>query len=317
MSEVDPPAGEPEVEVSGGAAQERPPRTQTPDGLPLGPKVFGPWAWITVILPLIVYLCGNTFGGYLEGMRVEHVKKEEAKNGATDPVAADDLFTDTESAKTDVPEGMTSWFQRWFPWKQTWYPSTYTLTIALVTVLILCGLPGYFRAPFRITPWGIGVGILGIVVWLGLWYLDEKLLGLGSLISPFLGGKRSEFNPFEALKDNPTWMYQFLGIRLFGMILVVPLIEEFFIRGFLMRYVDDPDWDQIPLGLATYKAVVGVMIYAAVSHPGELFAAVAWFGLITWLYLKTKNIWDCVIAHSITNALLAVYVLVTKTWVLW
>jgi CAAX prenyl protease-like protein len=225
------------------------------------------------------------------------------------------IFAD--EPKSDVPEPLNDWFGRWFPWKQTWYPSTYTLTIALVTLLVLCGLPGYFRAPFKITPWGFVVGVVGIVVWLGLWYLDERLLGIGSIVAPYLGATRSGFNPFEALQDTPGWVYQFLAIRLFGMIAIVPLIEEFFVRGFLMRYIDDPDWDQIPLGMATYKAVIGVLIYAAVSHPGELFAAIAWFGLVTWLYLKTRSIWDCVIAHSITNALLAAYVLSTKTWELW
>ena len=60
---------------------------------------------------------------------------------------------------------------------------------------------------------------------------------------------RSAFNPFEELADNQTFLYQFLALRLFGMIIIVPLIEEFFIRGFLMRYVDDPDWDEVPIGV--------------------------------------------------------------------
>jgi uncharacterized protein len=43
-------------------------------------------------------------------------------------------------------------------------------------------------------------------------------------------------------------------------------------------------------------------------HPAELLAAAVWFTLVTWLMLRTKNIWDCVVAHAVTNFLLGVYV---------
>ena len=42
--------------------------------------------------------------------------------------------------------------------------------------------------------------------------------------------------------------------------------------------------------------------------------AVAWFSMVTWLLLKTRNIWDCVVAHAITNLLLGVYVVATGHW---
>ncbi len=112
-------------------------------------------------------------------------------------------------------------------------------------------------------------------------------------------------------------MWQFLTIRFFGLVCLVPLVEEFFIRGFLMRYIDDPDWDQIPLGTAGRWAILGVFIYAGFTHPSEALAALPWFGMVTWLYLKTNSIWNCVIAHAITNLLLGIYVVKTGTWELW
>jgi hypothetical protein len=44
---------------------------------------------------------------------------------------------------------------------------------------------------------------------------------------------------------------------------------------------------------------------------------VAWFSLVTWLMTKTRNIWDCVAAHSVTNALLGAWVLYSGDWFLW
>ena len=44
-------------------------------------------------------------------------------------------------------------------------------------------------------------------------------------------GERPGFNPLEELEDDPTWAYGFLAIRLFGLAILVPMIEEFFLRG--------------------------------------------------------------------------------------
>jgi CAAX prenyl protease-like protein len=199
---------------------------------------------------------------------------------------------------------------------ETWYPTLYTAACLLAFVAVLIALPGYLKHPFRVSPMAIGVGVVGIFVWLGLWWLDKETLQIGHWMG---GNSRAAFNPFVELGE-PTpawWMYTFIGIRLLGLCIVIPIAEEFFARGFLMRYIEDIDWDQIPLGEATWKGLAGIIAYGAMTHPGEIVAAVAWFGLITWMYLKTKNIWDCVVAHSVTNALLAVFVIVTGTWELW
>jgi hypothetical protein len=49
-------------------------------------------------------------------------------------------------------------------------------------------------------------------------------------------------------------------------------------------------------------------------HPQEALAAAVWFSAITWLMLRTRNIWDCVAAHAVTNLLLGLYVVVTGNW---
>jgi CAAX protease family protein len=52
-------------------------------------------------------------------------------------------------------------------------------------------------------------------------------------------------------------------------------------------------------------------------HPGELLAAFVWFSLVTWLMTRTRNIWDCVAAHAVTNLLLGIYVVTQHQWQLW
>jgi CAAX prenyl protease-like protein len=175
-------------------------------------------------------------------------------------------------------------------------------------------LPGYREFPFRISPLAVGVGVVGVVLWVGICRLDvehrwlqpvlEKV-GLGGFIG---AGDRAGFNPLEQLKSQPLWAWTFLVIRFTGLALVVPIIEEFFLRGFVMRFVMEKDWWKTPFGTVNRLAIILGTAVPMLMHPGELLAAAVWFSLVTWLMLRTKNIWDCVIAHAVTNFLLGVYV---------
>jgi len=198
------------------------------------------------------------------------------------------------------------------------YPLAYTAKIALTLVAIALVLPGYRqfrRQPGLLT---VFVGAVGIVVWIGFWYLSN-LMGLTQLLTQLLGyGSRPEFNPLKELDATPVWAWTFLAIRFFGLVVVVPVIEEFFLRGFLMRMVVDQDWWKVPFGKVTAAAVAVSIVVPILSHqPGEFLAAAAWFGMVTWLMVRTRNPWDCVIAHAVTNLLLGIYVVTWQQWVLW
>jgi len=95
------------------------------------------------------------------------------------------------------------------------------------------------------------------------------------------------------------------------------VIEEFFVRGFLMRFFERAEWGTIPLGQVTWTAAVVATVYGVLAHPAEMIAAAVWFSLITLLYARTRNLWDCVVAHAITNGLLGIYILVSRDWTLW
>jgi CAAX prenyl protease-like protein len=199
------------------------------------------------------------------------------------------------------------------------YPLIYTAKIALTIAAMLFVLPGYREFPFRISPLAIVVGVAGVVLWIWLCQLQLERKALSPLgLEKLLGlGERPAYNPLEQLADTPGWAYTFLAIRFFGLALVVPIIEEFFLRGFLMRYVIAERWWKLPFGTVTPLSVaVGTLIPMSM-HPGELLAAAVWFTLVTWLMTRTRNIWDCVAAHAATNLLLGVYVVTRGQWLLW
>jgi CAAX prenyl protease-like protein len=99
--------------------------------------------------------------------------------------------------------------------------------------------------------------------------------------------------------------------------MMVPIAEELFLRGFLMRAVDCQDWQRLPLTQIGSAGLVAGTVYGVASHPSEAIAAAVWFSLVTLLMVKTGKFWNCVLAHAITNLLLGVYVCMTGNWHLW
>jgi hypothetical protein len=208
----------------------------------------------------------------------------------------------------------------WLPIAAGQYPLVYSIKMAAVAVAVALVWPVYRRFPFRVTPLGLLVGAVGGALWIGLCKLDWEeralaALGLESWLSP---GTRAAYNPLEALADNPAWLYGFLAIRFAGLALLVPIIEEFFLRGFLMRFATDADWVKVPFGTASTTAIIVGTAFPLLSHPlSEALAVLVWFSLVTWLMLRTRSIWDCIAAHAVTNLMLGIYVVATGHWELW
>jgi CAAX prenyl protease-like protein len=198
------------------------------------------------------------------------------------------------------------------------YPWVYAAKIALTVAAMIAVLPGYGQFPFRLSGLAIVVGIVGGALWIGLFWIDShyvqpalQRIGLGWFVGT---GQRSSFNPLEQLGAHSAWAWAFLAIRFFGLVAVVPVIEEFFLRGFVMRLPVEGDWWQVPFGKVNGLALVLGTAIPMLAHPAELLAAAVWFSMITWLMVRTRNIWDCVAAHALTNLILGIYVVWSGTW---
>jgi uncharacterized protein len=196
------------------------------------------------------------------------------------------------------------------------YPLVYGAKLLLTAIAVAGVLPGYAGFPLRVSWLSLAVGAVGAVLWVGICklHLEQKLLDLIG-VSGLLGvGERSAFNPFEQYPDQPLMAWGFLSLRLLGLVVLVPIIEEFFLRAFAMRFVMAQDWWQIPFGKVDLTAVLVGTGLPMLMHPGEWIAAAVWFSMITWLMVRTRNIWDCIAAHAVTNGLLGAYVLFSGDW---
>ena len=106
------------------------------------------------------------------------------------------------------------------------------------------------------------------------------------------------------------------ALRLIGLAAVVPLMEELFWRSFLMRWLDRRDFLALPARDASKIAICLSAALFATEHSlwvAGLIAGLAYAGL----YIKTNNLWAPVLAHTVTNAILGLWILATGSWHLW
>jgi membrane protease YdiL (CAAX protease family) len=63
--------------------------------------------------------------------------------------------------------------------------------------------------------------------------------------------------------------------------------------------------------------VVVTAVFAFVHLGPDMLLAAVWCLLVSALYLKTKSVGACVIAHAVSNLILGIYVMVTRQWGFW
>jgi uncharacterized protein len=158
----------------------------------------------------------------------------------------------------------------------------------------------------------VALGMLVFVVWVGpdvLWpTYREHWLFRNSFLTP--GG--TPLPPESMVKD-----YGFLAFRILGSALLVPVIEELFWRGWLMRWLIQKDFLAVPLGSYLPLAFWITAILFASEHGPYWDVGLAAGLLYNWWMVRTRSLADCILAHAVTNACLAGYVLGAGKWQYW
>ena len=158
------------------------------------------------------------------------------------------------------------------------------------------------------------VGLVGIAFWIGLCrlHLEEQA---AHYLPTWMQPKRAAFDPFQNI-TGPIMRWAFIAVRLGGLVILVPVVEELFWRGFLLRWFIAPDWQQVKLGQLSVASFVIVTLLFALAHS-EWLAAAAYCGLLNGLLYWKRDLWNCVVAHGVSNLLLGIYILSVGDWELW
>jgi CAAX prenyl protease-like protein len=198
-----------------------------------------------------------------------------------------------------------------------YFPSAYVPAYVLKAVLAAAALvlcwPAYTKIRWDYWWLGIIVGVVGIVQWvvMQLW-LQKTFAGVFLFAPP-----KDPFNPLEAF-DSDAMLYGFLFARIFSATIIVPVMEELFWRDYLWRTVLAPnDFKLASVGEWGWAPVLIVSGAFASVHGHWWLTSIVWGLMIAGLLVYTKSLGACIIAHGVTNLLLAGYVLWTRDWAFW
>ena len=164
---------------------------------------------------------------------------------------------------------------------------------------------------------GIVIGLVVVVQWISMEEFFSRHWHYPPL--PVVGGEGTvqaeHFDPEAAFGGRGLSFWLWIASRMAGAVIVVPIMEELFWRGFLLRLFESRFryFERIQLGefgLFSCFAVAGLF---ALVHPWYISAFVCAL-FYNWLMYKTRSMLACVAAHALTNLLLWVYILYFNAW---
>ncbi len=173
-------------------------------------------------------------------------------------------------------------------------------------ILLIRWWPHYRLRPPARAWFAILIGVIALILWIA----PQEWFGAAARLDGFDAGR---FGGPE------SWQYWLnVPLRFVRLVIVVPLVEEIFWRGFLLRYLIDDDFLDVPIGAFSWKSFGIVTAGFCLEHTfpdwpaailtGMLFNAVAYY---------TRSLSACVLTHAVTNLLLGLYVMHTGQWGFW
>lgn len=178
---------------------------------------------------------------------------------------------------------------------------------------------GYPRLQLKHLPGAVLSGLLVLAIWIlpeSEWVSDfssfQTFYRTVGLQMPWEFTPAAESSPYAP--EEAGWVLTLF--RLGGSAVVIAVIEEFFWRSWLTRWLNKEDFLSVDPGAVSTKSIVIASLLFATAHTRWIAALLC--GLIWgFYYRKTRDIWAVSIAHVITNFLLGLYVLTTGNYGFW
>jgi CAAX prenyl protease-like protein len=185
----------------------------------------------------------------------------------------------------------------------------------MLAVLLLVARPLLqFKAQdFRVQSWGISllVGVAIFVLWIAPDLLFPAYRHFFLFDNSVVGTARSSLAE-AARHDVPV-----LFLRTLRAVAIVPIVEELFWRGWLLRWVIDNDFERVPLGTYSALSFWAVALLFASEH-GPYWDVGLMAGIIfNWWMIRSKSLGDLILAHAVANACLSGYVIAAGKWEYW
>lgn len=183
-------------------------------------------------------------------------------------------------------------------------------------------------------PWGkplagpaMLVGIAAAALWVhGQYWLDSVFVGGHSLGGTMSFGWRPPFihlepatlvSPREVYGDG-TLFWSHVVLKICRAVTIVPIVEELFWRGFILRaFVNWDRFQHVPWGQFSWVAFLGSSLLSTVQHPANWGVSIPCWMLFNVLFYKTRSLSCLMLTHAVTNFALYLYVVRSGDWRFW
>jgi exosortase E/protease (VPEID-CTERM system) len=165
----------------------------------------------------------------------------------------------------------------------------------------------FFRRTYAASALGIDwfgpvVGVVAFIVWVA----PDWLSSVGA-----------ETMPTSLAMAEPFARNIWLTFRVLAAVVTVPIAEELAFRGFLYRRLLSADFESVSLRRFSWLALLASSLIFGALHGSRWFVGAIAGVLYALALLRRGRIADAIVAHAVTNALIAVDVLAFHHWELW
>jgi uncharacterized protein len=182
--------------------------------------------------------------------------------------------------------------------------------LALAAVCAICW-PREISLRPRFPLGSIAVGALVFLLWIAPDVLIPGYRQHFLFSNSITGHLHSSIRPAEL---QSPWILWWRTIRA---ILIVPIVEELFWRGWLMRWLINTDFERVPLGEYSPLAFwITALLFASEHGPYWDVGLITGIAYNLWM-IRTRSLADCILMHAVTNGILSVYVMATGQWQYW
>ena len=181
----------------------------------------------------------------------------------------------------------------------------YAVKIGAVVLTLLMFWRHYTELhSWRLSPiWtatSIVVGVLVFFLWINL---SSGWLLIGS---------PEGFDP----RTNGQIDWLMVAVRIAGAALVVPIMEELFWRSFLMRWIEQSDFQSVLPAAVRLQSMLIASVLFGFEHNQWLVGIIAGVAY-SFLYMRQGTLWSAIVAHAVTNGVLGVWIVRSASWTYW
>jgi exosortase E/protease (VPEID-CTERM system) len=180
----------------------------------------------------------------------------------------------------------------------------YPLRVFSAAAALFCYRRVYVGLRWRASWEAVAIGFVVFLLWIGM----DRLINGNNSIMPV----PPEFAA-ASLTARSTWSL----FRLLGATITVPIAEELAFRGYLLRRFVAADFAKVNPQRFTVASFLVSSILFGILHGRQWAPGIAAGMFYAWVFQRRGRIGDAVLAHSVTNGLLAGWVLFAHDWKYW